>query len=232
MKTKMLKDLVKKAKDELTWSTQEVTQESGQLRILSDPVAKTHAIFLPSAPPEGGQAPELIYLHELGHALLCERVHPFFSSSFPVSGLEKEIFPAVAPILSTASDWFIGQWMMEFCPDVALAELKDEYEATAEMMARGETPSVDKFFVAVLITAQSIRYLKAQVECTGFLDAAVKAFLAVSPEKPTVWKIEELINGLLSLGAPYRCRHANNQGLEVLEFYRVAGEPIPSPEGA
>jgi hypothetical protein len=230
MKTKKLKNLVKKAKDELTWAVHEVAQKSAQPRIFSDSVAKTHTIYLPSEDTGEGMLQELLYLHELGHALLCERVHPFFASGFPVAGLGVELLPAVTPILSAASDWFVGQWMMEFCPDVAIGELKNEYEATADMMAKGETPGLDKFFVAVLITAQSIKYLKAAVECSGFLDSAVQVFLAVPPEKPSLQKIEELVNRLLSLGAPYRCRHIISQGQDVLEFYRVSEELVTVPE--
>ena len=222
MKTKKLKNLIKKAKDELSWDTRELPQESGPMRIFSDPVAKTHTIFLPAAPPEEGPVQELAYLHELGHALLCERVHPFFSSGFPIAGLEKSQIQAVSPVLFTASDWFVGQWMMEFCQDVAIAELRKEFETTAEMMEKGGPASIDKFFVAVLIIAQSIKYLKMPVECSGFLDSAVKAFLAVPPEKPSVLKFEALINSLLSLGSPFQCRHMSSEGQDVLDFYRVS----------
>ena len=229
MKTKKLKNLVKKAKGELAWTVREVVQESGQLRIFSEPMDKTHTIYLPSPPPEEGPVHQLLYLHELGHALLCERVHPFFASGFPIVGLEKEQLPAVAPLLSAASDWFIGHWLMGFCPELALAELQDEYEATADMMANGEKPGLDRFFVAVLITAQSIKYLKAAVKCSGFLDSAVQAFLAVPPDIPSVGKLVELINRLLSLGAPYRCRQVNSQGQEVMEFYGNSAGSITSP---
>jgi hypothetical protein len=221
MKTKKLKNLVKKARGELSWPSLEKTQETGPLRIFSDPMARNHTIYLPAGSQAAGPAPELLFLHELGHALLSERVHPFFSSGFPITGLDKELLPAVSPVLNAASDWFVGQWLMEFCPDVALEELRQEYEATAALMDRGETPGVDKFFAAVLIIAQSIRYLKVSVACEGFLDAAVKAFLAVAPERPSLDKLEALINALLALGAPYRCRRVNSEGLEVLEFYPV-----------
>jgi len=221
MKTKKLKNLVKKAKGELAWTVHEVaTQDCVQLRIFSDPMDKTHTIYLPSPLPEESFAHELLSLHELGHALMCERVHPFFASGFPIVGLQQEHITAVAPVLSAASDWFIGHWLMEFCPELALAELQDEYEATADMMASGETPSLDRFFVAVLITAQSKKYLKAQVECSGFLDSAVQAFLSVPPDKPSAGKLVELINGLLSMGAPYRCRQVTSKGQEVMEFFR------------
>jgi hypothetical protein len=225
MKTKKLRNLVEKAKDELSWPCLEEEQASGPPRIFSDPVARTHTIFVPSEPPEEGPDKELLYLHELGHALLCERVHPFFSGGFPIAGLDKGVVAAVSPVLNVASDWFVGHWMTEFCPEVAIAELQKEYEATAEMMEKGETPSLDKFFVAVLIIAQSIKYLKAPVECSGFLDSAVQTFLAVPPEKPTLPKIEALINALLALGTPFRCRHVKSAGQDVMEFYRVSGEP-------
>lgn len=223
--TKKLKNLVKKAMNELSWPALEVEQPTGPVRIFSDPVKRTHTIFVPVAPPEEGQAQELLYLHELGHALLCERVHHFFSGGFPITGLDERLMPAVAPLLNAAGDWFVGYWMTEFCQEVAIAELKKEFEATAEMMNKGETLAVDKFFVAVLIIAQSIKYLKVRVECSGFLDSAVKAFLAVPPEKPTVRKFEELVNSLLVLGSPLLCRHISSQGQDVMEFYRASEEP-------
>src|SRR6185369_1212618 len=112
MKTKKLKNLVKKAKGELAWTVHEVaTQDCVQLRIFSDPMDKTHTIYLPSPLPEESFAHELLSLHELGHALMCERVHPFFASGFPIVGLQQEHITAVAPVLSAASDWFIGHWL-------------------------------------------------------------------------------------------------------------------------
>lgn len=224
MKTKKLKNLVKKAKDELSWPFKEVTQESGPARILSNPMARTHTICRPSNTHEADAAQELLYLHEIGHALLCERIHPVFSTVIPIIGLNEGLMPALTPVLSTASDWFVGHWLMEFCNEVAIDELKKEYEATAELMEKGETPTVDKFFAAVLIIAQSIKYLKKQVECSGFLDSAVQAFLAIPPEKPTVRKIEELINSLLALGSPFRCRIVKSEDHDVLEFFPASQE--------
>lgn len=222
MKTKKLKNLIKKTREELNWPVEELTEESGLVRIFSDPTACTHTLYLPKAPPEGGPVHELLYLHELGHALLCERVHPFFSNGFPIAGLDKKLLPAVAPVLNAAGDWFVGHWFMECASALAMEELNKEYEATAELMTHAEPPSVEKFFVAVLIIAQSVKYLKKQVNCSGFLDAAVQAFLSVPPENPTVQKYEKLVNLLLSLGAPYRCRRLKSGEHEVLEFYPAA----------
>jgi len=222
VKTKKLKNLLKKTREELNWPVQELPEESGPIHIFSDPATCTHTFYLPKAPPEEGPAHELLYLHELGHALLCERVHPFFSSGFPLAGLDKKLLPAVSPVLNAAGDWFVGHWFMECAPALAMEELNKEFEATAELMTHAEPPSVEKFFVAVLIIAQSVKYLKKQVNCSGFLDVAVQAFLSVPPENPTVQKYEKLVNLLLALGAPYRCRRLKSGEHEVLEFYPVA----------
>jgi len=210
--------------NELTWPAHEEVRPSGPLHIFSNPLARTHTIYRPEEAPGEGAEQEFLYLHELGHALLCERVHPFFSSGFPIAGLDQAMVPAVTPVLNAASDWFVGHWMMGFCHDEAVAALNKEYELTARMLDKGWSPDFDKFFVVVLIIAQSIRYLNAPAACSGILDAAVKAFLAVPPEKPSLRNIEALINSLLSLGSPLQCRHTNREDLEILEFYRVPEE--------
>lgn len=226
MKGKKLKNLLKKTREELNWPVQELPGESGGIHLFSDPTTCTHTLYLPTVAPEEGPVYEHLYLHELGHALLCERVHPFFSNSFPIAGLDEKLLPAVAPVLNAAGDWFVGHWFMERAPAVALDELNKEFEATAELMAQAEPPSMEKFFVAVLIMAQSVKYLKKQANFSGFLNAAVQAFLSVPPENPTVQKYEKLVNLLLALGAPYRCRRLKSGEHDVLEFYpaTAAGE--------
>jgi hypothetical protein len=222
MKPKKLKNHVKKAKAGLAWTVVDVTEEVEQVRIFSDPQTRTHTVYLPPAAAAESAGSDLFYLHELGHALLCERVHPFFAGDFPIAGLTKELVPAVGPVLSAASDWFVGHWLLEFCPGPALAELEGEYQATAALMASGRTPGLDGFFTAVLVIARSIRYLDRKVECDGFLDAAVRAFLAVSPADPSAARLLELINSLLALGgAPYRCRQTGSRGQDVMEFFRA-----------
>jgi len=222
MKTHKIKNLVAKARAELVWQVQDVSQESGIIRILSDPVEKTHFIFLP---PETGQSDmrlDLIYLHELGHALLCERVHPFFGSVYPVSGLEERLGPAVRPVLNAAGDWFVGHWLMEFSRDLAMSELHNEFLATADYLKKSETPSVEKYFVISLIIAQAIKYLNVEDNCAGFLERTVRTLLEVPPENPSAEKIVLLINKLLELGAPLRCRLVvNSEGRDILEFHQL-----------
>lgn len=225
MKTKKIKNLVKKAKAELNWLVLELPQDKGPVRIVSDPDAKVHRIFLPPEAAEADPTQELLYLHELGHATLCERVHPFFGTMFPITGVEERLVPAVSPLINAAGDWFVGQWQTEFCPELALAELKKEFDTTSEQLSNQQTSSVevDKFFVAALIIAQSLKYLKVQNNSAGFLDKVVQAFLDVPPENPTVQKLEQLINKFLALGAPLRCRKVTIEGRDLLEFYPRAG---------
>lgn len=222
MNTNKLKDLVKKAMNELSWTVLEESKASGPLHIFTNPLARTHTIYRPEEVSVEGAERELLVLHELGHALLCERVHPFFSNGFPIAGLDPDMIPAVTPVLNTASDWFVGHWMMGFCRDEAIAALSREYDLTARMLDKGWSPNFNEFFVAVLIIAQSIKYLNAPAACEGILDAAVKAFLAVPPENPSLDRIEALINALLALGSPLQCRRISREDMEILEFYRPA----------
>lgn len=222
MKAKKIRSLVEKARSELTWEVQYVQQESEVVRILSDPVDKVHFIVLPPETAEADPAQDLLYLHELGHALLCERVHPFFGSIYPVTGLEERMGPAVRPVLNAAGDWFVGQWQMEFCHDLAMSELHNEFLVTEMLLNKSETPSVEKFFVMALIVAQSIQYLHVTDNCSGFLKETVAAILAVPPENPSMEKMLQLINGLLELGAPLRCRKVFRDGRDQLEFYPPA----------
>ena len=222
MKTKKIKNLVKKAKAELTWLSLELPQDKGPVRVVSDPDAKIHRIFLSPETAEADPRQELLYLHELGHATLCERVHPFFGTMFPITGLEQRLGPAVSPVLNAAGDWFVGQWQTEFCPELALAELKSEFDASTELLSKEEPPTVDEFFAVALIIAQAIKYLKVQDNCAGFLKQTVHAFLEVPPENPSVQKFELLTNKLLELGAPLRCRRGTVEGRDLLEFYPKA----------
>ena len=223
MKTKKIKNLVKKARTELTWQVRDVRQDEGLVRIISNPKEKTHLIFLPPENAETDPRLELLYLHELGHALLCERVHPFFGTVYPITGLDERLGPAVSPVLNAAGDWFVGQWQTEFCPELSLSELQKEFDATIDLLNKEQTPSYDKFFIAALIIAQSIKYLKMPDNCAGFLEKTVQLFLEVPPENPSVQKLELLINKFLELGAPLRCRKVTDDGQDILEFYPYGG---------
>jgi hypothetical protein len=236
MKTKKIRNLVKKARAELSWQVMEVQQESGTVHILSDPIEKTHYIFLPPETDETDPYRELLYLHELGHALMSERVHPFFGSVYPIVGLEERQGPAVRPVLNAVGDWFVGHWLTDFCPELADEELQKEFAATTEMLQNEQSPSVEKYFVAALIIAQSVKYLRVPDNCDGFLKKTVRAFLDVPPENPSVEKFELLINRLLALGAPLRCRRTSNQeGRDLLEFYpgadAAAGQASSTDQG-
>jgi len=222
MKTKKIKNLVKKAKAELTWLSLELPQDKGPIRVVSDPDAKIHRIFISPENAEADPRQELLYLHELGHATLCERVHPFFGAVFPVTDLDERLVAAVSPVLNAAGDWFVGQWQTEFCPELALAELKHEFEASTELLSEEQPPTVEKFFVAALVIAQAIKYLKVRDNCDGFLKQTVHAFLEVPPENPSVQKFELLANKLLELGAPLRCRKVTVEGRDLLQFYPKA----------
>lgn len=223
MTTKRLRNLIEKAQADLSWPVKEVQGAFGPYRICSDVKAREHAIFMLPSDADVTPGHELVFLHELGHALLCERVHPIFATTFPVAGIDDKRFAEIAPALNAAGDWFVGHWMMEFCHEVAIEDLTEEYESTVALLEKVPTPTPEDFYLSALIVAQAITYLKEPVDCGGILDEAVKGFLAAPPEKPSAQSYEKLANRLLLLNSTLQCRIASIEGQETLEFIEAAG---------
>lgn len=73
----------------------------------------------------------------------------------------------------------------------------------------------EMLYGAALVIAQGIRYCKADIKTGGVLKQAVDAFLSVPPEKPTVQKLETLINKLLAVLYPLRLRRIHDGEMDV-----------------
>ncbi len=219
MNTETLRQLISRARADLAWPVREEPRPFGVYSVSSDSRNQEHGIFMSSNDAAWTPGKALAFLHELGHALLCERVHPVFATYFPVSGIDDADFAEVAPALNAASDWFVGHWLMEFCPDVATDDLRQEYEATVEALGKEQTPTPEDFYVAALVVAQAIRYLDEPVDCGGILGEAVAAFLAVPPGEPSAHGVLFLANRLLAFSTQWRCRLADEGGEGVLGFY-------------
>jgi hypothetical protein len=229
MKTKKLKNLVKKARAALSWTVEDVNRTSGTVRVISDPGARTHTVLLPSGPSQAERETEILYLHELGHAALCERVHPIFATSYPVAGMTRERAAAAGPALNAASDWFVGFWFQTVCADVADGELRKDFLAVSELLGKERSPTPELFCAAALMIAQARKYLREPVDCGGLLGKAVDAFLSVPPEKPSDRSYELLVNRLLAVYSQLRGRLVNRDGVEAFE---VCEEHQPAGDGA
>jgi len=78
-KPKKLRMLIRKTQSSLNWPVS-IIHGGASLEICSDPLSKTHTIFWPAARTD--PVTELEHLHELGHAMLCEKIHPMFSTTY------------------------------------------------------------------------------------------------------------------------------------------------------
>ena len=232
MKAKKLKNLTKKLRSELTWATLERTHEAPGIRIFSDTKTQAHTIMLPAS--QEHPVPEMDYLHELGHALLCERVHPVFANNFYLGGKpSKEQFMALAPALNVAADWFIGAWLLDVCAESAREQIEQNLETAEKLLEKQQSPTPDVFLGAALMIAQAIKHLDEPIDCGGVLKQAVNAYLAVPPDKPSASRYEELVNRLLAIYSPYRTKIVHDGEYDVWEISEEqAAESAAAPAGA
>jgi len=220
-----LQEAIVKIRGQLEWPVIERSHDQPVVRIASQINDRSHLILQPG----GDQAisSELDYLHELGHATFCERVHPAFAgNAYFTAETDKRKFLAAVPALTAAQDWFIGHWMMEMAPDATLEQMRESLAVAEEVVGRATPPAPDSFLDASLLIAQSIRYLEEPIDCGGILKTAVDAFLDVPPEKPAVEALIHLINSLMLLYTLQQVRLTCNDGYHLWEVLEPGGTVI------
>lgn len=219
MNSKNLRSLAKKVRSQLDWPVLEQSHESPVIRIVSYPNTKSHVILKPDKLHD--RTNDLDYLHELGHAFFCEKVHPVFSASsqFAPQGNKRQ-FLIVIPALSAACDWFIGHWQIELSPKEARKHLTESLPVAEDILGEPTLPPLEIVLDASLLIAQAIRYLDEPIDCGGVLKSAVDAFLSVPPEKPTVENCVLLVNRLMATYTDQHARLVNDGAFFVWEVYQ------------
>jgi hypothetical protein len=220
MKQNDLQKSIKRVRNELTWPVSEKDNEQPVVRILSNPKIKSHVILIPD--PEKNEGTDLDFLHELGHATLCEKIHPVFSGNSYFSAPEdnKRLFLMVIPALNVATDWFIGDWLIGIAPEQMRAHLQATLKSAEEILQHEKLPPVDIILDASLVIAQAIHYLKEPIDCGGVLQTAVDAFLSTPPDKPSYEACCTLVNTLMSTYTEQRARQIFDGEFDVWEVYR------------
>lgn len=228
MKQRSLKVLIKKALNELEWPRLEQQHEAPNIRIASYPKSKSHVILMPE--PDKNESTDLDYLHEVGHATLCERVHPVFAANILYAPLmRKREFLPVVPALTSAADWFVGHWQYELAPELARKQLQQTLPLAEEMLAAQELPPLEIILACSMVVAQAVHYLDEPIDCGGVLKSAVDAFLAAPPEQPSLDACAALTNRLLETYAEERVRFNDAGELSAWEVLRPeAAAPAPS----
>jgi len=195
-------NIIKRVRKELTWPQLEREHAVPALRITSNPKDQSHIILLPAGESISS---ELDYLHELGHALFCERFHPIFAeNAYITAETDKRRFALALPAINAALDWFICHWMIEVAPAEAKAQIAEHLPLAEEVLQNSQSPPPEPFMDVALTIAQAISYLDEPIDCGGVLKIAVDAFLAVPAAEPSSDACVGLANSLLATYTPLR----------------------------
>jgi hypothetical protein len=234
MKAKSLKTLIKQVRSDLEWPVLEQPHDLPAVRIVSYPRTKSHAILMPDQ--KNKRSTDLDFLHELGHATMCEKAHPVFSASCHFSSQDSERhFLMVVPALNVACDWFICHWQMGLAPQVTREQIEKGLSVAEEVLGMAELPPLEIILDAAAVIAQNIHYLKEPIECDGVLQRAVDAFLALPPDEPTADNCLLLVNLLMGTYTDYRARLLHEDEIYTWEVYlpevsdECAGVPGTAP---
>lgn len=223
MRTRSLKSLLKKVRRDLTWPVLEQPGELPMIRIVSYPRTQSHVILIPDK--LHNRSSDLDYLHELGHATLCEKVHPVFAANSQFAAPDnKRLFLMVIPALNAACDWFVGHWQLELSPQEVRTHLRESLPLAEEVLGEPTLPPLEIILDASLLIAQGIRYLDEPIDCGGVLKIAVDAYLSMPPDKPSAESCVTLVNLLMAIYSDHRARLVHDSGFYLWEVCQPAAE--------
>jgi len=225
-KTESLKGLIKRVRGDLAWPVIEQPHELSAIRVVSYPRTESHVVLFPDKQHQ--KSTDLDYLHELGHATLCERVHPVFSASSHFASRESvHHFLMLVPALNAALDWYICSWQMGLSPQLTRKQIRQGLKTAEEVLGLAELPPLEIILDAAGVIAQNIHFLEEPIECDGVLQTAVDAFLAMPPEQPSAESCVLLVNRLMATYTHYRTRLLQEGKLFTWEVY----DPNPAQGG-
>lgn len=218
MKMHSMENVIKKVQSNLKWPTLERDSELPVIRIVSDIKSHSHLIFMPEK--LHNKSSDLDYLHELGHATLCELVHPVFATNGQFAPLvNKKQFLPLLPSLSAASDWFVCHWQHKLIPEEMHKLIEENIPVVEEVLGMPDLPPVEIILDASLIIAQAVYYMDEPIECDGVLKNLVDAFLSVSPKHPSAENCVHLVNLLMATYTVQRARLIPDDGVSVWSIY-------------
>ena len=214
--SKRIKKLIKKIRHRLQWPVAENRAPGiDTLSIDSDSRARIHRINVP-----GHDVRDIEYLHELGHAWLCETVSPMFSGQ-TFGTVDIEVLSLIQPASQAASDWFVDHWIYTMAPAEERREIEAVYSQMGAWLKDNKAVSADILCAAALFVAQADRYCGRKTRVGGVLAQAVAAILTVDPSRPSLESLAAAINGLLACYAPYRVRPASDDGRQYWAVEKV-----------
>lgn len=195
------------------WPVEEEFMHS-EFEVHSDPVRKVHVVQWPRESAHREPAFER-YLHEMGHALLAEKVHPQFSRPSFLRNTDPALRNTYQALFDAALDWYVQALLMEIAPDQQGADLDARFRQTAQMLRQGAAlPSVEFVVDAGMALASFQRFRGLEADTQGKLTEVVQAFLRTPPDKPTLFGLQSLVRGLLGVFGMHTASLVSEKGFE------------------
>jgi len=197
--SKKIKKLIKKVRHRLDWPVTEVYGHNiKELNIHSYPHEKRHVINIPDH-----DVRDIEFLHELGHATLCETVHPMFSGSL-FEFNDPDLLQLFTPAIQAANDWFIDDWLHKLAPKETEKEIVEHYNMVRRRLKQDKNADQTILCMAAFLIAQASRYCGITAKVEGILAEAVRVISSVDPAPPTLDKLCLVFNGLAALYTAYQ----------------------------
>lgn len=182
---------IKNIASELRWKAKFTSGSS--FSITSDVHTQTHVISIAR-----NDFRIVDTVHELCHALLCERVHHLFSTLFFKIGTPEEDMNAVRDYLLAAQDWFVDHEVARRIPRPFRAHLREH----AELLLSVKNSDDSFIQLGIGFCLAQLAYYKERIPIkvstfTKQARAIRSVFLSVEPAKPNLKKLVRLTNELL-----------------------------------
>lgn len=133
IKDPVIEKRVKKIWNTLAWRLNHVQSNALMMSIFCNPHKKVHTIYLKDPRFEWS---DILYLHELSHAVLAERHHLLGGVVFVPGTKKKDILEIIRP-LRTAADWLTISLMARWCRSRVIIQTLKFIEALNETNQRG-----------------------------------------------------------------------------------------------
>lgn len=193
-----LKLITVKVRSGLNWKIIDKTKPSGIPEVTSDPQKQIHEISMPTDMPDDV---DLLYLHELAHADLAERIHCLFSS-IPIAWADdvpESEWSSCVMAMRIATDWFADAHLSQWCPNALKSRVKQSYKEYMELHSSGLLSPDQDFYELGLMVAQAIYFGSPNTDLPSSVEPVVNKLLETDPLDPSLTALENLASNLLLL---------------------------------
>lgn len=191
------KQAMKTVLAQFQWPVEELFMREA-FEVSSDPGRQVHTVCWPR---QGHGEPTFYrYLHEMGHALLAERVHPQFSRPVFLKGQDPALRNTYLPLFEAALDWFVEGLLMDLTPEFQVPDIEARFRQAAGLLRQGGAlPSLDFVVDTGLALASFRQHCHLEFAAAGKLGEVLAAYLRIPPDKPSLFALHGLVRSLMKV---------------------------------